>query len=72
MKYLKDKLLSISTAVDKEVADFFFKTVFDGRFVSEWAENPDRVAEELGVEISEEALSRIKEIGENIKLHMFE
>jgi len=48
--------------VDKEVADFFHKTVLDGRFVREWAVQPQDVATKLGVKISDSAIDRIRGI----------
>jgi len=48
--------------VDKEIADFFQKTVLDGRYVHEWAAAPARVSDQLGFSVSKAALERISQI----------
>lgn len=45
--------------VDREVVEFFHKTVTDGRFLDAWATRPYEVARALDVELSSAAAERI-------------
>jgi hypothetical protein len=48
--------------VNKEVLSFFNKVVIDGRYLHQWVENPQEVANDLNLSVSDSAISRIGEI----------
>lgn len=50
---------AVRDPVDREIIEFFHRTATDGRFVAEWATQPARVARDLGVQISREAVDRL-------------
>jgi hypothetical protein len=48
--------------VNREVMSFFNKVMIDGRFIEQWVNEPISVAEQLGIQVSEEASQRIQEL----------
>lgn len=49
-------------SVNKEITTFFNKVLIDGRFIEEWVTAPENVAKQLGIRVTDEAISRIKEL----------
>ncbi len=41
---------------------FYNKVLIDGRFLQEWAENPQNVADQLNINVSSNAIARIEEL----------
>lgn len=66
-----DKLPKADEAADEEVADFFHTTVADGRFISEWHDDPAGVASKLQIGVSDDAIKRIAQINGELDLNKF-
>lgn len=53
--------VSLDDPINKEILDFYNKTVVNGKYLKDWATEPRGVAEKLRIKVSDAAIERIRD-----------